>query len=79
MNTKQIDCVLELSSSLNFSKAAEALYISQPSLTYQIQSLETEIGFAVFERSAKGTILTPAGKQFCKKTAPHKKRTADSH
>lgn len=73
MNTKQIDCVLELSSSLNFRKAAEALYISQPSLTYQIQSLETEIGFAVFERSAKGTILTPAGKQFCKKLRHIKK------
>lgn len=67
MNTKQIDCVLELSNSLNFSRAAEALYISQPSLTYQIQSLETEIGFAIFERSPKGTILTPAGRQFCQR------------
>lgn len=65
MNTKQIDCVLELSHTLNFSRAAENLYISQPSLTYQVQSLETEIGFPIFERSGKGTVLTPAGKQFC--------------
>lgn len=65
MTTKQIDCVLELSHTLNFSRAAEHLYISQPSLTYQIQSLENEIGFAVFERSGKGAVLTPAGKQFC--------------
>ncbi len=65
MNTKQIDCVLELSNTLNFREAAENLFISQPSLTYQIQSLEAEIGFPVFERDAKGTVLTPAGKQFC--------------
>ena len=44
MNTKQIDCVLELSNTLNFREAAENLFISQPSLTYQIQSLEAEIG-----------------------------------
>ena len=33
MNTKQIDCVLELSNTLNFREAAENLFISQPSLT----------------------------------------------
>ena len=65
MNMKQIDCVLELSQTLNFRRAAEHLYISQPSLTYQIQSLEAEIGFLIFERSGKGAVLTPAGKQFC--------------
>ncbi len=65
MNMKQIDCVLELSQTLNFRRAAEHLYISQPSLTYQVQSLEAEIGFLIFERSGKGAVLTPAGKQFC--------------
>ncbi len=65
MNTKQIDCVLELSNTLHFGKAAENLYISQPSLTYQVQSLEAEIGFSIFERTAKSVDLTPAGKQFC--------------
>ena len=65
MNTKQIDCVLELSNTLHFGKAAENLYISQPSLTYQVQSLESEIGFSIFERTAKSVVLTPAGKQFC--------------
>ena len=65
MNTKQIDCVLELSHTLNFSRAAENLFISQPSLTYQVQSLENEIGFKLFDRSGKGAVLTPAGEQFC--------------
>ncbi|WP_294377368.1 LysR family transcriptional regulator [uncultured Clostridium sp.] len=50
---------------LNFRKASENLFISQPSLTYQIQTLEEELGFTLFYRSAKGAELTPAGEQFC--------------
>lgn len=65
MNTKQIDCVLELSGTLNFSRAAENLFISQPSLTYQLQCLEEEIGFKIFDRTAKSVSITPAGTQFC--------------
>ncbi len=65
MNTKQIDCALELANTLNFSKAAENLFISQPSLSYQVQQLEEEIGFRIFERSGKGATLTPASEQFC--------------
>lgn len=65
MTTKQMDCALELSKTLNFSRAAENLFISQPSLTYQIQCLENEIGFRLFDRSGKGADLTPAGTQFC--------------
>lgn len=59
MTTKQMDCALELSHTLNFSRAAENLFIIQPSLTYQIQCLENEIGFRLFERSGKGASLPP--------------------
>jgi len=65
MNLKQIDCAIELSHTLNFRRAAENLFISQPSLTYQIQTLEEEIGFELFFRSGKGAALPPAGEQFC--------------
>ena len=65
MNTKQIDCMLELAQSLNFNRAAETLYISQPTLTYHIKTVEDEIGFTLFNRSGKGATLTPAGQQFC--------------
>ncbi len=65
MTTKQIDYVLELAKTLNFSRAAENLFISQPSLTYQIKLLEEEVGFKIFERSGKGAALTPAGNFFC--------------
>ena len=64
MTTKQIDYCIELARTLNFSRAAENLFVSQPTFSYQIRLLEDEIGFAVFERSGKGTSLTPAGAQF---------------
>ena len=64
MNTKQIDYCIELAHTLNFSRAADNLFVSQPTFSYQIRLLEEEIGFALFERSGKGASLTPAGSQF---------------
>ncbi len=64
MTTKQIDYCIELAHTLNFSRAAENLFVSQPTFSYQIRLLEEEIGFTVFERSGRGAVLTPAGAQF---------------
>ena len=64
MTTKQIDYCIELAHTLNFSRAAENMFVSQPTLTYQVKLLEDEIGFQIFERSGKGASLTPAGAQF---------------
>ena len=64
MTTKQMDYCIELARTLNFSRAAENLFVSQPTFSYQIRLLEEEIGFTIFERSGKGAALTPAGSQF---------------
>jgi DNA-binding transcriptional LysR family regulator len=64
MTTKQMDYCIELAHTLNFSRAAENLFVSQPTFSYQIRLLEEEIGFTIFERSGKGAALTPAGAQF---------------
>ena len=64
MTTKQIDYCIELAHTLNFSRAADNMFVSQPTFSYQIRLLEDEIGFAIFERSGKGASLTPAGAQF---------------
>ncbi len=64
MTTKQIDYCIELAHTLNFCRAADNLFVSQPTFSYQIKMLEEEIGFSIFDRSGKGTALTPAGAQF---------------
>lgn len=42
MNTKQMEYIIELAQTKNFNKAAENLFISQPTLTYQIKNAEDE-------------------------------------
>ena len=64
MTTKQIDYCIEVAHTLNFSRAADNLFVSQPTFSYQIRLLEEEVGFTIFERNGKGTTLTPAGAQF---------------
>ena len=48
----------------NVSRAALKLHISQPGISRQIRDLEGEIGFQLFERSAKSVRLTAAGRVF---------------
>jgi DNA-binding transcriptional LysR family regulator len=48
----------------NVSRAALKLHVSQPALSRQIRDLEEELGFALFERSAKSVRLTEAGRVF---------------
>ncbi len=51
----------EVAKQLNFSKAAERLYISQPAVTKNIQELESELNAKLFERKAGKISLTEAG------------------
>jgi DNA-binding transcriptional LysR family regulator len=48
----------------NVSRAALKLHVSQPALSRQIHDLEEELGFLLFERSAKSVRLTEAGRAF---------------
>lgn len=49
---------------LNFTKAAESLYVSQPTLSVQIQQLEHELGADLFMRIGRSVRLTQAGEAF---------------
>ena len=57
------------SSALNsFSEAAEGNYISQSAISQQIQALERELGFELFERRNRSFTPTPAGEYFYRKS-----------
>lgn len=56
----------------NYSKAAEELIMSQPTLTKHIQSLEHEVGGRLFDRSTREITLSPLGEVFL----PHAKKLA---
>lgn len=64
MNIKQIQYVLALSETLNFSQVAEQLGISQPALSKQIQHIEKDLGVKLFDRNHSPLTLTPAGEYF---------------
>lgn len=44
------------------TRAAQALYLAQPSLSEAIRRLEEELGVVLFERSGRGLVPTPAGR-----------------
>lgn len=64
MNTKQIEYFLAVAEELNFTRAAEKLYVSQTAVTQQIQALEDLIGVKLLKRTKKKVELTPAGEIF---------------
>lgn len=69
MNSVQIGYFMEVAKYKNFTKAAENLFVSQSSLSKQIASLETELGFSLFTRDNKKVVLTQKGMlmlDFCK-------------
>jgi len=61
LNSNQVKCFLTLAETLNFTKAAARLYMTQPGLSHQIASLETELKTQLFIRDQKRVLLTPAG------------------
>jgi len=60
----QIEAFLEVARRQNLSRAAEALFVSQPTLTARLQSLEATLGEQLFIRTRRGMRLTEAGDAF---------------
>jgi DNA-binding transcriptional LysR family regulator len=66
MTIDNLKCFILVAENLSFARAAEALYISQPAVTKQINALEQELGVELFIRSTRHVELTPAGMSFYK-------------
>lgn len=61
---RQIRCFLALYETLNFSAAARQLFLTQPTLSYQIRTLEEELGIPLFTRTTCRVEPTEAGQLF---------------
>lgn len=65
MNFNQIKYAIKLAETQNFTRAAQELFISQPTLSQQIKALENEYGTEFFVREKRGEVkLSPAGEEF---------------
>ena len=64
MTIQQLYYVITIAKAGSFNKAAEILYIAQPSLTSAVRNLEKEIGITIFHRGGHGVSLTNDGVEF---------------
>lgn len=64
MNLRQLEYFIAISETMNFTKAANNLFVSQTALTKQIKSLEKELNTLLFNRDSKQITLTDSGKYF---------------
>ena len=58
MNLSHLRYFVELAHTRHYTRAAEHLFITQPSLSHAIGQLESELGVPLFERSGRNTTLT---------------------
>ena len=63
MTITQLHYVLAIAEHKNFTKAADKCFVTQPTLSTQIQKLEDELGVLIFDRSKKPIELTEVGKK----------------
>ncbi len=67
MDFRELKYVLEVAKQQNITKAAEALYVGQPTVTKAIQNLEEDLGQKLFRKIGNKFVLTYAGEVYVKK------------
>ena len=63
MTIVQLKYAIAVSQYLNFTVAAEKCFVTQPTLSMQIQKLESELDIIIFDRTKKPIQLTEIGKK----------------
>ncbi len=87
MYNLQLETFIVVADLGSFNKAAEALYITPPAVTKQINLLEKDLGLKLFIRTHRGLVLTEAGKslykdakyiiQYCKESVERAKKAME--
>ena len=70
MTIQQLRYILGIAENGSFNKAAEKLFVSQPSLTACVHEAERELGFKLFDRNSRGITVTEHGKSFIEDAIP---------
>jgi len=70
IETRLLRNAIMLAEYRNFARAAQALNVSQPTLTRNIQTLESHIGARLFDRKARSVLPTPVGEALLKHARP---------
>lgn len=81
MEIRQMENFIAVCEELHFTRAAEKLGISQPTLSQQIRALEDELGVPLFDRVGKKIVMTQAGNLFlehCVQMIRHLQNTQDA-
>jgi DNA-binding transcriptional LysR family regulator len=74
MRLEQLDAFVEVAHRGSVSRAADALFVTQPTLTARLKGLERELDATLFIRSQRGMRLSDAGRAFL----PYAERTVDT-
>ena len=64
MNIQQLEYFISIAETLNYSKSAELLGLSQPALSMSINKLEEELGFSLFAKHGRNIKLTDSGTEY---------------
>ena len=70
MDIRNLEYFVAVAENSSVSKAAEKLFVSQPTISVAMKRLESELGILLFERKPKKLQLTPAGKVFYERLMP---------
>lgn len=74
---RQLQCLVALSETLHFSRAAERCHITQPALSSQIKGLEERLGVTLIERTRHRVLMTPLGQDLAQRAARILRDVAD--
>src|SRR5690349_5331141 len=67
MNLRDLAYLVSLAEHRHFGRAAEASFVSQPTLSTQIKKLEDELGVALVERTPRKVLLTETGREIARR------------
>lgn len=72
----QLEYILAVERHGNFRQAAKACFVTQPTLSMQVQKLESDLGVQIFDRTAQPIVATPIGRKILEQTAVVLSQTA---